>query len=495
MTRKRTGNSSSSRGRVKSHTTRNALIGLAAIAIAVYLILILLPDSPSFSRASLDSYVELTKQENKLRDGASVYFDMSDGMNCAYNEILHQKIQQAIIDKLAANDAVDFFSLADGIITPVTMSHTELYNYMMSAANFQHQRAPIEKTLDLIVEKKQPALLITDFEEYKGSVIERAAYAKRDFIKWLACGFNITFYKWDFCEKNKLKHMFLAVFDDNGNRLNSLVNNAIKNVCPQIETFVLGSREFSYPTSSKYLSLKQGGNYHNSKGQDIVTAVLEDGSSEGYISYAKPYATANGDFGNFTRLNQLVGSFSEYYPIGIEWTNAISNSKIMQQDGIAADDLYTHLLSNLYVNFAAQDGFDIKDVEVRVFDMQNTIEEMQNNLSVSALDSIEKKEIFEIFKASMVLDEFENESWNKISVDFHDKFNGIFPPEVQPDDLLKANIVISNAEPINKNKIEKFFGWLDNFSLAKSVQETLSASSSNPEGRVLFSYYIKSLAY
>lgn len=43
--------------------------------------------------------------------------------------------------------------------------------------------------------------------------------------------------------------MFLAVFDDNANRLNSLIQNAAVGAAPQIRTFVLGSRDFAYPTA------------------------------------------------------------------------------------------------------------------------------------------------------------------------------------------------------------------------------------------------------
>ena len=56
---------------------------------------------------------------------------------------------------------------------------------------------------------------------------------KKYFIDWLAKGYNITFYKWDFTEKEKSKHMFLAVFDDNANRLNSLIQNAAVGAAPK----------------------------------------------------------------------------------------------------------------------------------------------------------------------------------------------------------------------------------------------------------------------
>ena len=129
--------------------------------------------------------------------------------------------------------------------------------------------------------------------------------------------------------------------------------------------------------------LKQGGNYHNSKGLDIVTNVLEDGGVEAYISYAKPLATAEGAPGKFAPLNKLIGSFSEYYPIGVSWTNALTNSRQMAEAGIAEADAYKHLLSHLYIDFDAQSGFSVDEVEVRVFNMQKTMEQIASVLKDS----------------------------------------------------------------------------------------------------------------
>ena len=59
---------------------------------------------------------------------------------------------------------------------------------MMNSVNYKKQRAPIEKTLERIILNNQPALLMTDFEEYNGGLIQKAAYAKKYFIDWLAKG-------------------------------------------------------------------------------------------------------------------------------------------------------------------------------------------------------------------------------------------------------------------------------------------------------------------
>jgi hypothetical protein len=504
MGRNRTNNSTTRRrGGSKSNASSKwwillvALIAVGAIGWIVYLITS--PSGYQFRRLDLDKYVEVTRSGKTLGDGASVYLDMSGGMNYAYAEVEHQKILQAIINKLAANSAIQFYELASGNITANDMNHTDLYNYMMNRNNYLHQCAPIENTLKEIVTKEQPALLMTDFEEYKGTVIEKAAYAKKYFIEWLAAGFNITFYKWDYNEGNKPKHMFLAVFDDNANRLKSLVDNAVRLIKPDIDMYVLASRDYAYPTSSNYPSLKQGGNYHNDKGQDIVTAVLEDGGPEAYVSYAKPYATAAGKPGQFAPLDNLIGTFAEYYPLGVDWQSAIENSKRMQEVGVAAENTYKHLISNLYIDFGAQNGYLINKVEVRMFDMQKTMEEMSkqildSSIDVNKLDAIEKPEVNEVLTASMekVSNGNSGNGWTLINVDFDDKFGGLFSTTELSTHLFKANVVISDAQP--NLDVDDFFNWDGNPSLVNSVKETLTASSSNPDGRILYTYYIRSFA-
>lgn len=474
-----------------------ALCALALIGFAIWFFT--RTSGYQFKRSDLDKYVELTQKNALLEDGASIYVDMSDGMNFAYATPASQVMLQNVINKLAGNSAIKFYGLADEKITPIDLPHTQLYNYMLNPASYDKQKAPIEKTLQQIIQNQKPALLMTDFEEYKGGVIEKAAYAKEYFIKWLAMGYNIYFYKWDFNENGVAKHMFLAVFDDNANRLNSLVENAVRTTDPNIPTYVLGSREFAYPIAANYLSLKDGGNYHNGKGEDIVTAVMANGGVEDYISYAKPYATASGDAGKFAPLNTQVGAMAEYYPVGVKWSDAIMNAKKMQETGIPQEDVYTHLFRNLFVNFAAQTGFAIDDIEIRLFNMQETMNAIGtaiasgDSIKIAEIEGINKPEINLVLTAGMQEDKSLPVGWKEIFVDFDSKFNGSFMGGYKSTDLLKANIVISKATP-KIGEALSFFGWGDNMSLANSVKETLLANTSDPQGRILFTYYIRTLS-
>lgn len=501
---RRSSHTSSSRrsrnGKKNNSSSRFLIVGgsICAIAIIGGLLVWFLTRTPSytFQRSQLDKYVELTQNVHLLNDGASVYVDMSDGMNYAYSTVESQAMLQAIINKLAANQAIRFYGLADERINPLDYTHTQLYNYMLNRNSYNKQKAPIEATLQRIVSENQPALLMTDFEEYKGQVIEQAAYAKKYFIAWLANGNSITFYKWDFVENGKAKHMFLAVFDDNANRLNSLVANVVSLTEPNTEKYVLGCRDFAYPTSTQYISLKQGGNYHDDKGIDGVTAVMENGGFNDYISYAKPFATATGAPGQFAPLDISLGAYAEYYPLGVNWTDALANAKRMQEAGVPDDIKYTHLLSDLYIDFGAQNGFNIEGVEVRVFDMgetMKTISEKGDSIKMAEIELIDKPEVNMFLAASMHDVKDLPIGWKEITVDFDSQFNGAFIGNTNPANLFRANIVISKATP-NITEVNSFFGWSGNPSLANSIKETLTASSLNPQGRILYTYYIKTIS-
>lgn len=486
----RRGGRDNSRSNNKIYVILGAILGCVAIGFIIWKLI----DGPNedyvFTREDLDKYVEYSQQPNLLGDGAGVYLDMSDGMNSAYSSQDSKLILQSIINKLAAEKSITFTGMSNGKLFPIELSHTALYNYVLSPSNYQKQQAPIEETLKTILEKKQPALLLSDFEEYKDGHIQKAAYAKRYFTDWLQEGYNIYFYKYGFTENGKSKFMFITVFDDNANRLNSLVKSAIQTSGTTIiEPYVLAGKEFSFPTSVGYASPLKGGNYHNDKGKDAVTNVQENGGPEDYRRYAEPVASSTGE-GAYAPLQYNFGNFVEYYPIGETWENAIANAKNMQQSTVAP---YTHLLSNLFIDFNAQSGYSIEDIEARCFNMMKTMEMVKESLPADQIINHENPEITLFLTADKVPAKEFRAGWEEIRVDFDENFTGKFTNSAS-NNLFRVNITISKV----KAKIEEarsYFSWADNPSLAESVINTLTANSSNPTGRVLYTYYLKTLDY
>ena len=417
----------------------------------------------------LDKYVaESNTLPAQLKDGEAVYLDFSNGMNAAFASNEAKEVLRALVDKLnGKSSAATFYSLANNKITELeTNSDTQLYNLIMNPGSYDNQSAPIQAALEKIVDDDVPALLITDYEEYNNGAIQQAAYAKESFINWLASGYTIFFYEWDYTEGAKAKKLFVTVFDDSYHRLVSKVDDAMSQVSNGfVNQYVLGGRDFAFPESMP----QDGANYRNAKGKDVVTCVTH------FVNYNKPQANAQGDPEAFAPLNSLYGPMAQYYEFGTDWEGITMNA-----EGRAD----FHLLSKLYVNFDAQSGFDIKQVEARAFNMTETID------SVGTQAKIVAPEVLKFVKSSMVKAS-DPKGYQEIIVDLDDAFTSKkLPAGMTDSDLIRINLQISEAAP-RIEEARQFFSWEGNNSLASSVINTLQSEDVTPVGRVIFSYYIK----
>lgn len=464
----------------------------------------------SFTRKALDQYVELEMQtalqKHALNPDVSVYVDFSDGMNAAYGTATSAEVLRKVVNALTdAKKQPDFFSLADSKITPLDLPQTELYNAIMSGKNYDKPKAPIEETLKTILEKNQAALLITDFEEYNGDRIQQQNYAKTYFIDWLKKGYNITFYKLDYKEKGTPKHLYFTVFDSQENEFGGKIGNVMASYLGNgVDRFVLGGPEFSYSLATNYPTSIKGGGYHNGNGDDLVSAVWEDGKDEAYITYG---VNAPGRTGAaFTPFKTLYGSFTSYYPFGSQYADILSNVDATKEEGVDPADRFAHLISKVYVNFTEQDGFQIDGVDVNVTDFQDGITDFINrcdtvtdgNMSPSLIEGLAAgKKVADMFAVSLAPAKEEGlagEGWNEILFDFDERFKGDVPPSMaSANDLLKVEIVVADAKAASNETIDSFFAWPGNNSLAESVRNTLNDASVNPKGQGIVTYYVKVL--
>ena len=461
------------------------LSGSVALTGCKHIKKILFP--PHFDRTQLDKYIEAELSSVKaFNPGVSVYLDFSNGMNSAYASPQAQSVMSNVVNKLIGTNAkTEFFSLADNQVTPMgNMSQTEVYNSVMNGGNYSQQEAPIETTLNQIVSKRQQALLVTDFEEYNNGRIQQAAYAKDAFISWLKMGYSIVFYKWDFVENGKPKHLFLTVFDFGLGGLNAEIESAIANagVGGFVSKYVLGGREFPYAMACNYPKTTQGGNYHDSEGTDVISGTLENGDDMSFYNYATPQANATGTPGNFLPLGTISGHAAQFYPIIVSWTDIVKNIETFKDPQIPEEDRYKHYLGNLYVDFNDQNSFSITGIEARCFNIQAEVD------TVSGAKEIE---ISDMFTAQLL--PTQEKGWQEIVVDLDPRFTGEFKENAgNPDDLLRVNVVISGAQP-EIGIVDSFFGWPGNSSLSQSVSHTLTSPEVNPQGRVLMSYFIKKI--
>lgn len=502
MARRSSGRSSNQRssrgnGSNKGLTILFIILGIVIVGVGIWFFT--RKTDGAFSRATLDKYVEQQAElaPATLSPGAAVYLDFSNGMNYGYQSEGSSQALRSVVNKLTPlAESIKFFELAEDKITPMeNMSQTALYNYIMSAGNYTRERAPIEAALRQIVDNNQPALLVTDYEEYNNGTIQLQPYATKYFISWLGKGNSIYFYKFDFNENGKEKHLYYTVFDVAGGELCSLVAQAFLNpVLAGLDMFVIGGHDFSYPMYSNYISSTQGGTYHNENGKDIISGTVETGEAEAFTSYARPVAGVNGDK-NYKSVQTSLGTLAEYYPLTVAWSDILKNAEKMKQAGVPANMKYTHFLCNIFIDFNAQTAFKINAVEARAFVMDPVLAKFDPKGDIkknkAALEEESAEEVLDVFTASFAPSTLPAaKGLDEISVDFDRRFNGSFSSGINPGALMKVNVVVASATP-NLETAEPFFSWTGNPSLYASVKNTLESAEANPAGAVLISYYLK----
>lgn len=479
-------------------------VGIVAVVAVIVVLICVKPDkAPTFKRAYLDEYVQLEAVANKLKDGSAVYIDMSEGMNHAYSGGEVRAVLKSIIDlQTGEKDQSKFYELtAQEVHSLDSVPPSDVFNYVMNSSNFKTLEAPIQKALEQIAANNQPAVLVTDYEEYVNDKIQSASYAKDSFTKWLSNGNFITFLRWEFSDKDNDKLLFVTVFDGADGEFTAKVENAIQQSRPHaMQKFVLGGRKFEYPMLCRYTSDITGGNYHDSKGQDFVSGILEDGSAEAYVNYGKIGEPVRTDSGNFKTL-EGKGFNAQYYPLGATWTDIVNKSSELKEG--EGENVFTHFLGNLYVSFDSQDGYTIQEVQAQVLDINNQL--MKNHKAENEAEDEENgdevPEITEMFEASLSNDSIMgpgNRIFREIFVDFNElftgkQFNTTSSIEVKPTDLLRVNVVISKYEP-NTERAKEFFSWPENESLSAAIESILTNQEISPLGTILMSYYIRNSA-
>ncbi len=471
----------------------------------------------SFMASYLKDYHESqTEKVDLFNPGYSIYFDLSDGMAFAYKNDTLNDYLQGITNKVDMQ--WNSFGLGSLKIDSLNLTKKELYNKVINEP-YKDIKAPIEEAFKQIVSDGKLSVLISDLEEYEpernDTRIQYSAYASKYFTEWIRRNGQIYFYVMDFLEpmnkkEMKKKHLYFVLFDDLEGTLKGKVEQALAGRPVAYENFLLSNKFYSLET--QYLSATKGGNYHDSKGEDLVSVVNEsDPSVECYLNHSE--------------------EAWEFYPCNAAWKDIIANSVAMREEGVPRTDRYHHLLGNLFLNVNSDDSYVIKDLKIKVFNVQRDFAayaNYQNALTCPPAVTTQEGETFvdlganpytkryydevsgsllpeyaysqplpcvevrDMFDVSLIPSE-EKPSRSEIVIDFSDKFVGD-NANVAPGDMLKIEVSIGDCE-INYDKMKNYFVWQDvarqNKSIEESLRNTLQADGINPTGKVIYTYYIK----
>ena len=421
-----------------------------------------------------------------------MYVDFSDGIVYAYKDENTSRHMLNLVNKVLQSTQMDSaYAMGQNKITNISnLTTTQFYNKVIDTRNYIDIMAPIEMSLKRITDGNNLAILVTDYEEYtQDRKIQHAAYAADYFNKWLKKGGNIIFYAFPYREKNIDKHLYITLFDNSAYSLDKEIQEAFEGLIHNYTRFNLSNT--SYAISRNYPSKTQGGCNH-------CPIELDD-----IISYTNETGT-----GDSWRI--LKGQDAEFYPFGESWSEiykgaqaAIAdykNTPASERDGLID---YKFLLGNLIIDFTNLDAYNVRDIDVAVYNIQNDFdtytEYVNDSLDYYSPDIAEEdkpeKPVYRKVNHTEVPDMFvfngtvENNIAN-VSFDFSPKFKGTLPSTIQDEEFIMVDIRIAQCEP-DYSKVTNLFFWGNNSSLEQSVRLTMQKFK--PEGKTLYRYYIKTL--
>ena len=443
----------------------------------------------------------------------AAYFDFTGAMT-ACSDPSTDSTFNGLCQKITGNaEQFDIYKLGNAEITPLSgdVRPAQIFAQLKEASNKMEYYAPIEKTLKKITDEGRRSILVTDFEEYTtDGQIYRQAYATPYFKKWLACGGDITFFITDYTEGSLSKHLYYVVFDYNEHKLMKLVEDGLQGLPTNYKRFVLTAN--SYPTGTQYLAASKGGTYHDENGEDIISLSVEDGSADGFF--------------------KVEGLRAESYCFGNIWQDIVQNASYQtKENGVEVP--FTHLFRNLFVDFSASSSYKIKSLDVRVTDVQSDFDKfwgyykaIKNKPKVVKeagetyldFEGAEDGEPYYDEKGNILpeydyskgqgniteikdLLEFDDELFQKtykenpskveMGIYFKKGTDGVILQQDNPNDLIRIDIIISDAEICDLGTIDQLFGWSGNDCLSASIKSTLQ--DMKPIGKPIYSYFVRIL--
>lgn len=444
-------------------------------------------------------------------DKYAAYFDFS-GVYVAYEDPDTKETFNGLTQKITSNGNFNIYKLANSEITELTgeLKPAQQFKQIHDVTEQNQLYAPIEATLKKITDEGRSAILVTDFEEYtKEGVIYTQAYAAPYFKKWLEGGGDITFYVTDYVENSLPKHLYYVVFDSNHHKLLKLVEDGLEGLPKNYTRFTLATS--AYPMSYSYLSAAKGGTYHDGQGEDIVTSSVEDGSDNAFF---------------------MVDSLrAESYVFENSWEDIVKNASEQTKEN-GADVPFTHLFRNLFIDLSHSDSYEIEELGVKVYDIQDDFDKYWAYNIAIANKPVVKKEAGETYvdftgseagqpyydeesgklkpeydysaapgKKTEILDMLDfdedlfedsfkkNHAQAELGIFFHKGFTGKILQQDNPNALLRIDIVPTEVDICDLDKIDKLFGWPGNDCLSASVKSVLQ--DMKPIGKPLYSYFVR----
>lgn len=452
---------------------------------------------------------------NSKTGNPALYIDFSSGINKAFKDPIIDKLMSDCFNTILA-DKFDVFKLGEKQVTQLQVSNTTQLGEKISDGNeYKDIFAPIQLAVETIVNNNNDALLITDFEEWQSNTeITSTAFLKIPFTKWLSKGNSIHFFIANYKEGSVSKHIYFTIFNCGNPNESSMITKLQAKLSPLLVRYDLTNK--SYQLTTQYPTEKSGGIFYDEKGKTDKTKNILD-LKENYINGLKN------------------GNPFEFYPFGLDWkTIDETHSSYKNQNQ------FNDFFRKLFIDLQDENAYVYGDFDVKVYDVTDDFvnfakcNEVKNHVpklekgsngedkfkddeqDPVVLSCYDKKgkvkdewiykteantatllpEIFVLNKELFKNNKDDHKNSVELGVSFHDKYN--LKNIVNPDGLIRVDIVLNSAEPNLTNPILENFKWVNsksvpNVALYESIKTTLQEVGVKPTNKVIYSYYIKTL--
>ncbi len=446
---------------------------------------------------------------HQKKGNPALYIDFSSGINKAFNEPAIKGMMTDCFNTILASK-FDVYKLGSNQVMPMNVTNsTELGQQVGDPKQYLDIWAPIQSAVDKIVDGNNDALLITDFEEWQSNIeVTSTAFLKIPFSKWLKKGNTIHFFIADYNEGTVAKHLYFTVFSQGKPDASSLISKLSPKLSPATVQFELS--DHAYHLRTDYPAVKSGGIFYdvNAKSETARNVLDLRGSYLNGLKDGHPF---------------------EFYPLGLDW-KTISEL----HTSYASQNQFNDFFRKLFVDLSNQDSYLFGNFDVKVADVTTDFENFAkydeakkhqpklakgNNGEAKLADNQDDPIALGCFNADGKLKDewiytlqqptsynevftlnkalFENTKATtlkdvELGVLFHPKFD--LKNILNPDGLMKVDLVMANAEANLSNAKLAKFQWVNaknkpNIALCESIKNTLTELT--PTGKTIYSYYIK----
>jgi len=456
------------------------------------------------------------EEVSKSGNNFNVYVDFSSSVKIAFADAKTYEFYELFINSLKIS-TVDFFEVAEDKISEISnMDKSDLYKLVKNAAKYIKTNAPLGQAVENIITENNEAVFITDGELWENGERDDP-WAREGFTKWLKAGNTIEFFVTDHIEAGHQKHLFYMFFipknkaadkQSTANQFKFYLKNSAQASALVYSHFSFSNNNFKLV--KEYKSRTSGG----------VNENAENDEQNYYCSETDKF---------------------EYSELILTWKDIVKFIRASTDDNGKTIPGGEPLLNKLFFETTGLEFYNIEELGIKVYDMNKEfynyklIKEAQKNRPTfetdesgkTSLDENNKpivkcpgqtecfnewgeliidsifnpktpktiEELFEIDQNAFA-NNVKSQGRGEILIKIHKNFDGT-QINSEDDNLHRIDVYLKKVSvKTDNNNLEKFIWEGSQVDKNRSIYNSVlgALNEANPEGNVLYSFYIRTSA-